>query len=164
MKTQRFLATLLAALMLLSLLAACGNSTTTTPDTPADTSAADTANTPSDTPSDTPDDAGDETPAASGELTLPLCDELTTLTAFRYFSNQYISDPNEVGCYPVIEERTNVHIEWSTYSADEQFPLYIAAQNFDDMIFARNLDVYTGGIDKAIEDECYVWTVRRIWP
>ena len=152
MKTQRFLATLLAALMLLSLLAGCGNSTTTTPDTPADTPAADTAN----TPSDTPDDAGDEAPAATGELTLPLCDELTTLTALMYLSNKYISDPNEVGCYPVIEERTNVHIEWSTYSADEQFPLYIAAQNYDDMIFARSLEVYTGGIDKAIEDECYV--------
>ena len=50
MKTQRFLAVLLVAVMLLGVLSACGNSTTTTPDTPADTSAADTANTPSDTP------------------------------------------------------------------------------------------------------------------
>ena len=155
MKTQRLLATLLAALLLLGLLSACSNSTTTTPDTPADTPASDTPDTPSDTPSDTPDDAADETPAATGELTLPLCDELTTLTAFKQFSNQYIKDPGEIACYPVIEERTNVHIEWSTYSAAEQFPLYIAAQNFDDMIYA-NLDIYTGGIDKAIEDECYV--------
>ena len=153
MKTQRFLATLLAALLLLGVLSACGNSTTTTPDTTDNTTDnSDKSNDTSDVSNDKTDDTNTATPAASGELPLPLCEELTTLTAFKQFSNQYIKDPGEIACYPVIEERTNVHIEWSTYSADEQFPLYIAAQNFDDMIYA-NLDIYTGGIDKAIEDE-----------
>ena len=176
MNLRKLLALLLAAVMLLGVLSACGNGTTTTPDTPpdaTDTPADDTPAAPADdTPAAPADDAtdapADDTPAApaednvnpatglrTGGLTLPLCDELTEISVFRQFSNQYISDPNEIGCYSEVERYTNVHVKWHTYSATEQFPLYIAAQDFDDII-STNITTYTGGIDKAIEDECYV--------
>ena len=177
MNFRKLLALLLAAMMLLGVLSACGNGTTTTPDTPSDatdapaddTPAAPAADDKTDTPADDATDApADDTPAApagdnvnpatglsTGGLTLPLCDELTEISVFRQFTNQYISDPNEIGCYSEVERYTNVHVKWHTYSATEQFPLYIAAQDFDDII-STNITTYTGGIDKAIEDECYV--------
>lgn len=90
-----------------------------------------------------------------GGLTLPLVEEPTTLTVFRNYTSKYLTNPSEIVCNQIAEERTGIHIEWNTYSATEQFPLYVAAQEFDDMIWA-GLDTYTGGIDKAVEDEVYI--------
>jgi len=142
---------------------------------PADEPAEEPTEEPADTPAEEPAEELEDVPAelpsvpaegninpatgySIGGLTLPLAEELTELTAFRSFSGtaaKYLTDPNEMACNPIIEEYTNIHIKWNTYSAAEQFPLYIAAQDFDDMIMAART-TYTGGVDKAIEDEVYV--------
>ncbi len=157
MTLRKTLALLMACLMLVGLLAGCSGETTkpdTAPQKPDSADEIDTADTPelADTSTETTSEAG----YSLGGLTLPLCDDLTTLTAFRDFTSTYLTDPNEKGCYQVLEDRTNVHIDWSTYSETDQFYLYIVSQEYTDLLFLRSLDLYTGGFDKGIEDEVLI--------
>ena len=172
MTLRKTLALLLACLMMVGLMAGCASETTpsTTTDTPATPSTTDTPATeaPAEEPADeietveTPELADTTTETTSvagydlGGLTLPLADELTTITAFRSFSSQYLTDPNEKACYQVLEDRTNVHIDWSTYSETDQFYLYIVSQEYTDLLYMESLSLYTGGFDKGIEDEVLV--------
>lgn len=157
MTLRKLIALLLACLMLAGLMAGCSSESPAEPTTPGSadsegTPAADEQPELADTTTETTSEAGYDL----GGLTLPLADELTTLTAFRSYTSTYLTNPNEKGCYQVLEDRTNVHIDWNTYSETDQFYLYIVSQEYTDLLYMESLSLYTGGFDKGIEDEVLV--------
>lgn len=91
----------------------------------------------------------------SGGLVLPLVEEPTTLTVFESYSSPYLSGPNDVLCNQELEEKTGIHIEWQTYTEDDQWSIFLASGLYTDIIFTR-VTSYRGGIDKGIEDEIYL--------
>ena len=89
---------------------------------------------------------------------LPLIDEKVTFDAWWPMTpSNYITDYNEATNMQELENRTNIHIEYYQPSATEvatNFPLMIVAEDYADMIYYAGY--YTGGGDKAIEDEVYI--------
>lgn len=167
MTLRKTLALLMACLMLVSLLAGCSSETTK----PADSTPSTDSTTSSDSQGsstdeietvETPDLADTSVSTTSvagydlGGLTLPLCDDLTTITAFRNWTSSYVTNPGDVEAAKLFEERTNVHVDYQTYSENDQFYLYIASQEYTDLLYMSSLDIYTGGFDKGIEDEILI--------
>ncbi len=195
MKLRKLTALLLAALLLMGVLSACGGSTTTPSDTTDQTdqtqtpAAATSDKTPDDKPAASDETPDDETPAdttddaptveaghmgtitysgheienfpivpanaGSGGLTMPLVDEPTTISAFCQFSSVRLATPADVLANQVLVEKTGVTIDWQTYTEPDQFSIMVASGLYADMIMTSK-STYTGGIDKAIEDEVYV--------
>ena len=142
---KKAFALLLAALMLLSLLAACGSQPAADPTpTPAEDSASASATPASDEPDTSTDtegpmsNTGDSIATAenqsgtfagasernesgvysTGGLTLPLTDEPLEYSIFsiNLISFYGLEDNNQVACYAEAEKRTGVHINWALES------------------------------------------------
>ncbi len=170
---KRTLALLLAALMLLTLLVGCSGKPATTddPGTTVDTPT-DPAETPEE-PADEPEAPADE-PAAEepsdeptaelpqpGPVALPIAAELTDYSMwipnFMDSAMPY-NDPNELPIWKEMEERTNIHINWTlaaTSNAAEQFSLMLTSQDYTD-IFAGALGNLVGGVDYSIDEDIIV--------
>ena len=94
--------------------------------------------------------------------TMPISDELVTVSAWRSWSSTFHTDPNEIPANQEIEKRTNVHINFicaPTQSAQESFGIMLAGNDYTDIIYAHaygSEPQYIGGVDKAIEDAVYV--------
>lgn len=95
--------------------------------------------------------------SGTGGLVLPIAETGTTLSVFRSFTyfDHSISTPDELVCYDIIEANTGIHIDWTVYDSAEQFNLQIVSGDYQDMFWAKQSD-YSGGVDKAVEDEVYV--------
>lgn len=149
MKTTKIISLVLALVMCFALFAGCSNDDENT--------------TPSATPTATDGTGDGDNPDATPqpvEFSLPLVDELTTVTAWRGWNSAglTITDPNEIAANAWFEEQTNVHIEWEAVSssiATEQFGIMVASLDYCDMITAQP-STYVGGVDKAISDEVYI--------
>ncbi|MDR1117420.1 MAG: hypothetical protein LBL09_04155 [Oscillospiraceae bacterium] len=133
----------LAVLLAFGLFAGCGGDSGTASPTP-----------PTSTPGATPTPSGDDQPAAR----FPLVDQSTALTIWRSWSSTFLTDPNEMICYQLIEEKTNVHIDWTCVARineSELFNLMVVSGIYTDMIFAMDT-TYVGGIDRAIADGVFI--------
>ena len=99
-------------------------------------------------------DAGNK---GTGGLVLPLATDGETLSVFRPFRtfDHSISSPGEVKSNQLIAEKTGVSIDWQLYSTAEQFNLMVVSRDYADMIWGSS-NSYTGGVDKAVEDEVYI--------
>jgi ABC-type glycerol-3-phosphate transport system substrate-binding protein len=105
-KTKLLCVALLVTL-LVSMLASCGGN-----DQPSVTPAESTS--PSETtPSETPSEV---TPGDDVGVKFPLVDEPATLTVWRPWFNTLVTDANDLVCNQLIEQKTNVHIEWTLVS------------------------------------------------
>lgn len=100
-------------------------------------------------------------------IELPLVDEVETLTCWATVNPQalsYINDLSENSVFMEMENRTNVHIDFTCVSggpaAEENFALMIASGDYLDFLGSMNL--YTGGYDAAIEEEVII-AVNDIW-
>lgn len=155
---KKMIALLLTISMVLVLFASCSSTNASSTPEPETGAAVDNAESAPSTdaeevePSVEPDNVFAEVEAE--ELVLPISDELVTITAYRM-----ADDPEDLYnnvALNELEKRTNVHIEWTTYSGldAEPFYLFIASQDYTDLIMIRTA-LYQGGIDKAIEDEVY---------
>ena len=153
---RRLFSLLLAALMLLSLLAACGQA-----ETPAasDGDAQTDAPAPSEPETSTePADESVDEPAAPGEVTLPIAADSTTYTMWvPNFLDAAMSynDPNEFPIWQELERRTNIHIDWTLATlanAQEQFSLMLTSQDCTDLM-AGAPSFLTGGIDYSIDED-----------
>lgn len=141
MKMKKRIALALLLVYLVSMFAGCG----TTPNVSED---------PSTPKVDVP-------VAEAGEVSLPLVDELTTLTIWgkpnTAFFNLIGNDYNESEFFKELEKRTNVHIEWIVPAAGserDQLNLLIASGELPDIIYQTpdaNVQ-YSTGLDAAVDD------------
>lgn len=95
---------------------------------------------------------------AIDELTLPLTDEPVTLTVWKPWSNDYVSDLNDLQVVKEMEEATGVHIEYITVptsTATEKYGILLAG-DLPDMIWHSNGLAYPGGGEKAIADGVFI--------
>lgn len=139
---KRIGALLLATLILGTLFVSCAGET----------------DVPSVEPSSAPGNS--ETPASSpsndGEPSTLLSDELVTIDIWAPFSSNYgsvITSYNDCIGYKVVEEKTNVHVNWrlpAIGSENEQFQLLIASQEFPDAII-NFTQYYSPGLENAVD-------------
>ena len=170
---KKLLALLLALVMLLS-VAACGA------DTESSAAATQTAQTSEAEPTEQPaaeteavetteaeasvaedsaveDSAAEET-ADRPVVSYPLFDDVTTFTLWTSNSpdlSEVISDLNQYVVFEELEKVTNVRWDAtlvSFFSSTEQFQLMVASQDYTDVV-CRALDSYSGGADRAIEED-----------
>ena len=166
-----FCLTLCLALCL-SLFAACGKkqeenkeNASGTQDKQSEQNQNDTGNTDkSDTNGEntTPDDAGQDGESADGEtagsgITFPLA-EKAEISVWVPWSSPVCDSPDEVGAVRVMEERTNVHINWTTAGsneASEKFGLMMASGNYPDVLCNAG-GYYSGSITAGLEDGVFL--------
>ena len=89
-------------------------------------------------------------------LTLPISEEKKEISVWRVYSNQYVEDMNDLPTIQKMEERTNVHVNWSTVSmmeASEKFGLLLASGDLPDVMWGGT---YTGGNQKGIDDGMFL--------
>ncbi len=94
----------------------------------------------------------------SGLTKLPLVDEPTTITGFRnYGQASYVAEPEDIKCNVWLEEQTGVHMDWTHVNTPEQYQIFYASGDLTDIVAeGGGTFAYTGGLDKAIDDEIYV--------
>ncbi len=149
MSRVKVLALFLVLVLAVGLFGACGETDETTASTTGSTQSSETT-------------TGSDEPFVN---TMPITDDTTTITAWRAWSSTLLDDPNEITSNKILEEKTNIHVEFicaSTTNAMEQFNIMVVSQDYADVIFANisssgaTQAAYYGGIDKAIADEVYV--------
>ena len=181
---KKLLSLVLAALMLFALVAGCSSDTEETSATPTPSTGSESS-TPTPNENTVTITDGDNTythsytplewgqypasdPAVGQDVlefdmvavtkNLPLVDEKVTFEAWWPMNaSTYYTNYNEAANMQELENRTNIHIEYYQPSATEvatNFPLMIVAEDYADMIYYAGY--YTGGGDKAIEDEVYI--------
>lgn len=162
-KTNKLMALLLTAILLVSALAGCASEKTETVETlnPVSTQAVeDTAEIEAD-PQEEINEA-EETDDQFVYATWPL-DETATFTVYQVWNTSMYSEigletPSNVKYYQYVEEKTNVHLEFQTQdpsTISEKFNLMVASGEYPD-IFSRCRSYYTGGLVQAIEDDVFM--------
>lgn len=160
---KKLICLLCAAAMCLGMLAGCGTEAPSAPDSapaPAEPTQA-----PAETPAPIADGSA-EAPASVEappvvESIFPL-EETETLSLYYPWSPRFVElgydSPNDFKFFSELENRTNVHIDFTAVGADifsENFLLMMATQDYTDMYFNCTAN-YSGGISKAIEDGAWL--------
>lgn len=134
---KKFFAGVLAAAMLLVGTAGCSGG--------AESSSNDSSGTESQTT---------ETRDING-LTLPICDEKQEISVLMVYDSQIVEDLNDVAGVQAMEEATNVHVNWMTYTQaemPEKFQQLLATGEYFDIMFPGGVEAYPGGYEQGIED------------
>ncbi|MBP5198240.1 MAG: hypothetical protein J6033_04215, partial [Lachnospiraceae bacterium] len=151
MKCKKISALLMASAMVVGLLSGCGSASDSS------TSVADDSTAKSSAPAQTEADEN----ITANEVTLPLCEEKTTLKLFIPLDGNMAtitSDYNENKFFQELEKRTNVHIELICPAIGEEptaYNLMIASDELPDII-AHNGYHYADGLDAAVDDGYYM--------
>lgn len=161
---QKTISLVLSVLLVLSMLAGCGNASSSAAGT-AETSSASEVSAVTVQDSDTA--ANKETSTASvventaEAPSLPLAEELETITMWMPWSSdvgQYVDNPNDCTFWKELEARTNVHVDFTlanSETATEQFSLVTASGGYPD-IFNGFSSRYVGGAEAGINDEVVI--------
>lgn len=139
---KKIVALLLALVMIVGLLAACGKDPGANTPAPGGNSEQPGGNT----------DPGYQTRDVGG-LKLPLCEKKEELTVWLVYSGTVVSDLNDIEGVKEMEKNTNVHINWIPIEQDtimEQYSLLIASGKYPDIIYSNM--VYPGGFQKGVDD------------
>jgi len=102
-----------------------------------------------------------QAPAEPGGEALPLTEETVTLTVWTRMvqsTQAGITSLNDVLAIQELEARTNVHIEWlhpAIGQEQENFNLLISSGEYPDIFFGLK-DFYSGGLEKAYEDDVII--------
>ena len=139
---KRYISLLLAVLLIVGVLSACGENETTTTTTAAATTAATTA--------------GES--EEDGLYSLPIVDDTITFSAMTWFRSTVMDDWNECEAFQELERRTNVHIDfigWSSDNRTEKFNLMVNSQDYPDLLNFFNSD-YIGGYDSYVSNDVII--------
>lgn len=144
---------LLLALLILIGLAACASDNTPEPSSTA------TA-----TPTPTPQASGEPEPEEtdSPRAGLPITDERTDIDVWATWGgsgiSMYLTDWNDAVGFKAVEEKTNIHVNWtiaSEGSEQEAFNLLMVSDVYPDIIMGFTT-YYTGGLDHALENDIII--------
>ena len=166
---NKITAILLSVCLFLTLLAGCGNSVETAPDSASEAPSAESvpvAETAEEDEAPAQDgtakeESVEETLKVEETLELPLCEETQTLTYFNEISTNLMNvynDLNEAEAVKYLEELTNVHIDFTNFTSDnykDQYSLMVASGDMTDIIYAA-AGSYPGGASAAVEDEVLI--------
>lgn len=165
---KRIPAVLLTILLLISLLASCGTDATSS--APAQSASASETETVAVVPEATAAEDTSEEPAEmstaeeipeENTVNYPLSEETTTLSLFFSVSPnlaEMLGSMNDIVAYDVAEQVTNVHLDATISTPEttgEKFQVMIASGTYTDMIHGVAMN-YSGGLDKAIDDEVLI--------
>lgn len=105
------------------------------------------------------DDAAGES-ASVEPFQLPICEETATISFWFEESPMvanYINDMNDNITYQLLEELTNVHLDFNavTDETDQQFNLMVASGDYADIMMNANR-YYAGGVIKGVDDEVFM--------
>lgn len=171
---KKTIAILLAMCMLLGVMAACGDTASSTASAASSTEAVEetTAAPETQTPEVPEEPASAAEPEASAsetealeaqnfEISMPLSEEPVTLTFFMRFNPQvqdWCQDMSDNLFYSTLEEMSNVSVDFQLFhpmNFGEQFNLQLASQDYAD-IYCEAATNYPGGYDKGVEDEVFL--------
>src|SRR5699024_6589046 len=79
--------------------------------------------------------------------------------------SQIVEDPNEIAGVQAMEEATNVHVNWMTYTETEmleKFQQLLATGEYFDVMFPGGTSTYPGGYEQGIEDGVLVDMAENI--
>ncbi len=152
MKMRKWMAWLLVSVLLIGMFSACSSGNT---DNSAGTSSKSGSTSEAAGKDQSASDSGDTAKENVGGLQLPLTDEKKVLEVFMDWSSTVLEDPNESKGAQMMEERTNVHINWQTYSQSEmveKFNIVLTTGEYPDIMFPAGTNGYPGGYLQGIED------------
>ena len=138
---KQIMAGLLTVSVLTGTLTACGGSSSN------NTSA-------TSAPAGETSEAAAETREING-LTLPVSDEKQEISVLIVYDGNVVDDLNEIAGIKAIEEATNVHVNWTTYTQaemPERFQQLLATGEYFDVMFPGGVESYSGGYEQGIED------------
>jgi putative aldouronate transport system substrate-binding protein len=140
---------LLLALLILIGLAACASDNTPEPSSTA---------TPTPQASGEPEPEETDSPRAG----LPITDERTDIDVWATWGgsgiSMYLTDWNDAVGFKAVEEKTNIHVNWtiaSEGSEQEAFNLLMVSDVYPDIIMGFTT-YYTGGLDHALENDIII--------
>jgi putative aldouronate transport system substrate-binding protein len=142
---------LLLALLILIGLAACASDNTPEPSSTA-------------TATPTPQASGEPEPEEtdSPRAGLPITDERTDIDVWATWGgsgiSMYLTDWNDAVGFKAVEEKTNIHVNWtiaSEGSEQEAFNLLMVSDVYPDIIMGFTT-YYTGGLDHALENDIII--------
>jgi len=154
---KKFLTIFMVLVLAATLLAGCSKGDVTGTPAPSSTQ----------TPSagqnnETDEPVGTDEPDGSDGLTLPLVDVKTTFTGWvtsTAIATQVHTGINDNPTFQELENRTNIHIEWSHPAQGgetEALNLMLTSNDFTDFIMTMAPTDFTGGFDKLIDDQIIV--------
>lgn len=88
-------------------------------------------------------------------LTLPICDETQEISVLLVYDSPIVEDMNDIAGVKAMEEATNVHVNWTTYTQTEileKFQQFLATGEYFDIMFPAGTNTYPGGYEQGIED------------
>lgn len=138
---KRIFASLLAVSMLVGSLAACSNPGS------QDSSGSSTSSAESSEPTV-------ETRDING-LTLPICEDKQEISVLLVYDGNVVDNLNDIAGVQAMEEATNVHVNWTTYTQaemPERFQQLLATGEYFDIMFPGGVESYPGGYEQGIED------------
>ena len=164
---SKALTLLLCMVLLVSLLAACGEKKKENPPAAKNntTKEEDKGEDKEDKEEDSQKEEQKEEADGLSELTLPLSEEKAEISVWTLWSNQYVENPNDLDSVKEMEERTNVHVNWSLVTiqeATEKFGLMLASGAIPDIVYCFGIVSYPGGNDKAVEDGVFLDTTDLV--
>ena len=98
-------------------------------------------------------------------LTLPISAEKQEISVLMVYDSQIVEDPNEIAGVKAMEEATNVHVNWMTYTETEmleKFQQLLATGEYFDVMFPGGTSTYPGGYEQGIEDGVLVDMAENI--
>lgn len=166
MKKRKSLALILVFVFIISAFSACGKAASEPyASSAAEANTSDTASV-AETPADPlPADSVEDTVSTEGNLpiSMPLSEEPVSFSLWikgQPLGGTNMNDYNDGKFYPYMEQLTNVHIDFTASSATEEaenFNIMLASGTYTDAFAAENTSsFYTGGLDKAIEEEIII--------
>lgn len=145
----KLLCVVLMFTLLISILAACGGDT--------QPSATPSGTTPTAKPTPTDTTPSETTPGEDVGVKFPLIEETATLSVWRPWFNMLVTDANDLVCNQLIEQKTNVHIEWilaPVFSMAQDFGLMMSTGDYPDIL--QDYGLYAGGFDAAVNEGVYM--------
>lgn len=157
---KKTLSFLLCLSLVLGLLAACGSTSRSAPETSTPAPAAE-ASAPEDAPVEPAPADSQATPAEEASAAMPIADHDVTLRLWTelapFLDGTSYEDPNQFPFYQNLSAATGVDFDFTVVSimaAEEQFNLSVASQSFPDIICQPGY--YTGSVDDAIENDVFL--------
>lgn len=71
------------------------------------------------------------------------------------YDSPIVEDMNDIAGVKAMEEATNVHVNWTTYTQTEileKFQQFLATGEYFDIMFPAGTNTYPGGYEQGIED------------